>query len=157
MAEAEENESLIISLEVYIMITVTKGFTPESFVKELETELRYSSTTREDFFNEDDVEESSIDFQAIYNAASDMDILQKYIDRLDIDKTGNYSSEIDRHKSILTRWIKGEDVSDISISDFASYTCEVMYFMFIYNRYISSWSWDARHKFTDFDKWLKNK
>jgi hypothetical protein len=38
MAEAEENESLIISLEVYIMITVTKGFTPESFIKELETE-----------------------------------------------------------------------------------------------------------------------
>lgn len=142
------------------MITVTKGFTPESFVKELETEQRYSSTTREDFFNEDDVEESSIDFQAIYNAASDMDILQKYIDRLDIDKNGYYSSEIDRHKSILACWIKGEDVSDILISDFASYTCEVMYFMFIYNRYINCYlsNWDARHKFADFDKWLnKNK
>jgi hypothetical protein len=141
------------------MTTITvKGFTPESFAKELETEQRYSSTTREDFFffNEDDVEESSIDFQAIYNAASDINILQKYIDRFDIDKNGYYSSEIDRHKSILARWIKGEDVSDISISDFASYTCKVMYFVFIYNRYISSWN--ARHKFAAFDKWLnKNK
>ena len=142
------------------MTTITvKGFTPESFAKELETEQRYSSTTREDFFffNEDDIEESSIDFQAIYNAASDMDILQKYIDRFDdIDKNGYYSSEIDRHKSILARWINGEDTSDISISDFASYTCKVMYFVFIYNRYISSWN--ARHKFAAFDKWLnKNK
>ena len=100
------------------MTTITvKGFTPESFAKELETEQRYSSTTREDFFffNEDDVEESSIDFQAIYNAASDINILQKYIDRFDdIDKNGYYSSEIDRHKSILARWINGEDTSDIS-------------------------------------------
>jgi len=140
------------------MTTITvKGFTPESFAKELETEQRYSSTTREDFFffNEDDVEESNIDFQAIYNTASDINILQKYIDRFDIDKNGYYFSEIDRHKSILARWIKGEDVSDISISDFASYTCKVMYFVFIYNRYISSWN--ARHKFAAFDKWLKKR
>ena len=148
------------------MTTITvKGFTPESFAKELETEQRYSSTTREDFFffNEDDVEESSIDFQAIYNAASDINILQKYIDRFDdIDKNGYYSSEIDRHKSILARWINGEDTSDISISEVATYTCEVMYFLFIYNRYINcympSYGYDARHKFAAFDKWLnKNK
>ena len=138
----------------------TVGSTPETFYQELETEQRYSSTTREDFFNEYYVEEeSSIDFQAIYNAASDINILQKYIDKHDIDKTGNYSSELDRHKSILTYWLKGEDTSDISISEVASYICKVMYFIFIYNRYINCYmsSCDTRHKFADFDKWLKNK
>jgi hypothetical protein len=145
------------------MSIIVKGYTAESFAQELETEQRYSSITREEFFNEDEVkvEEDSIDFQAIYNAASDMDIMQKFIDRHNIkSSSGNrkidYSSELNTLKVMLTCWIKCKDMpSDISMSDDAAYTCKVMYFLFIYNRYISSWN--ARHRFAAFDKWLKKR
>lgn len=146
------------------MSIIVNGYTAESFAQELETEQRYSSITREEFFNEDDVEveeEYSIDFQAIYNAASDMDIMQKFIDRHNIKSSNSnrkidYSSELNTLKMMLTCWIKGEDMSsDISMSDAAAHTCKVMYFLFIYNRYINSWN--ARHKFAAFDKWLKKR
>ena len=144
------------------MSIIVKGYEPESFAQELETEQRYSSITREEFFNEDEVkvEEGSIDFQAIYNAASDMAIMQKFIDRHNIKSSGkkktDYSYELNRLKIMLTCWIKGEDMSsDILMSDAAAYTCKVMYFLFIYNLYISSWN--ARHEFAAFDKWLKKR
>jgi len=144
------------------MSIIVKGFTSESFAQELETEERYSSITREEFFNEDEVkvEEGSIDFQAIYNAASDMNIMQKFIDRHNINKSSgrktDYSDELNILKLMLTCWIKGEDMpSDISMSDAGAHTCKVMYFLFIYNRYISSWN--ARYGFAAFDKWLKKR
>ena len=128
------------------------GFTPESFYQELKTERRYCSTTREEFLKEKKWNPSSIDFQAIYNAASDISIMQKFIDRHDNVKN---SSEL---KLILTSWLNGQPTpSNISISDSSVYNYKAMYFLFIHKHYrIFNWS-RARHNFADFSKWLKKR
>jgi hypothetical protein len=133
-------------------IIIVNGFTPESFYQEIETEQRCSSTTREEFLNEKEAESSSIDFQAIYNAASDISIMQKFIDRHDKMKN---SSEL---KLILTSWLNGQPTpSNIQISNSRVYNYKAMYFLFIHNRYrIFNWS-STRHNFADFSKWLKKR
>lgn len=137
---------------------ITKGFTPESFYQEIETEQRHFSTTREEFLKELNThQESSISFQALYNYMSDQYVLEQFIARCTTNKFGTLKTNSTELKMIIKNWLHGLSTPDnLNITNTRALGYRQKYYSWCKRRYGFFYG-ESYADYAEYSKWLKKR
>ena len=139
-------------------IIIVNGFTPESFVQELETEQRHFFTTREEFLKELNThQESSISFQALYNYMSDKYVLEQFITRCTTNKFGTLKTNSTELEMILKNWLHGLSIPDnLNITNTRALEYRQRYYSWCKRRYGFFYG-ESCVDYAEYSKWLKKR
>lgn len=140
-------------------IFTTVGSTPKAFYQELETEEMSVSTTRERFFEEEELNtqsESSVDFQAMYNYMTDQYVLDQFIAKCTTNKFGTLKTNPTELEDILSNWLHGLSTpNNLSITTVRALNYRYRYYIFGKRHYriISNCCID----YAEYSRWLKKR